>query len=49
MVFDPGEYGSSPRIRGKFDLHISSPGGDGIIPANTGKILADLRKPDQQD
>ena len=31
-------WGSSPRIRGEFDLHISSPGGDGIIPANTGRI-----------
>ena len=45
----PPPVGSSPRIRGEslFSFHTACL--VGIIPANTGRILADLRKPDQQD
>ena len=45
----PCGVGSSPRIRGECPTCVSSVAGTGIIPANTGRILADLRKRDQQD
>ena len=35
--------GSSPRIRGEFQVHRNLFGIDGIIPANTGRIPAPLR------
>ena len=41
--------GPSPRIRGEFWMVLSRRCQLGTIPANTGRILADLRKPDQQD
>ena len=41
--------GSSPRIRGECGGSAGPRGRGRIIPANTGRILADLRKPDQQD
>ena len=41
--------GSSPRIRGESGQPAGHGRTSGIIPANTGRILADLRKPDQQD
>ena len=43
------EWGPSPRIRGELLLLSKSTRSLGTIPANTGRILADLRKPDQQD
>ena len=43
------KVGSSPRIRGKCFLTRINAHNTGIIPANTGKMLAELGKPDQQD
>ena len=40
--------GSSPRIRGESAAALNDTKIAGIIPANTGRILADLRKLDQQ-
>ena len=36
------ELGSSPRIRGKFSVCFVVVTANGIIPANTGKILNEL-------
>ena len=44
-----GVVGPSPRIRGELRIERISNLNVGTIPANTGRILADLRKPDRQE